>query len=1328
MYFPNDSYRVQLHKDFNFARLRAIVPYLARLGVRTLYASPIFEAVPGSMHGYDVLNPNRINPEIGTEDELRSLSAELRQAGIGWLQDIVPNHMAYDPRNPWLADVLTQGKASAYAHFFDIFWDEGEKLMAPFLGSSLEECVAKGELVAVQQDDKWFLDFSGNRFPLAPGTWPTEPPQGEALLELARAQHYRLCSWQETDRRINYRRFFTVNGLICLNMQRPEVFQEYHRLIAKLCAEGVFSGLRVDHSDGLFAPRQYLEELRALVGKDAYIVVEKILEPGEALPESWPIQGSTGYDFLGLANNLLTQEDAERKLTRSYRQSVGEKESIAQQLREKKALILYEQMRGELHYLTGIFRELLPPESSAPASLQLVIGETLVACPVYRFYGSEMPLPADEAKALEEIFKGIQARKPELREGLRLLKHLLLEKPLEGDADFNRRALPAYRRLMQFAGPLMAKGVEDTLMYSNSRFIGHNEVGDSLEVFGITPEEFHRAMLTRQSTWPLTMNATATHDTKRGEDARAVLSLLSELPAQWTTMVKQWQAINASLKQDAAPDAGDEYFLYQTLFATYPFHEANLPDYPERLKNYLQKALREAKRNSSWHTPDEAYEQGVSQFAEKLLQPEGDFLKSFLAFRDELLDCGMSEALSQLVLRLCCPGVADNYQGAELWDQSFVDPDNRRVVDYSLREKMLDDCQHQSPEGLWASRRDGAVKLWLLHRLLQLRKDDAELFEKGLYVPLRVTGARKNEVIAFARRHGRRWLLVAVPIHLAALGRDPLHIDWKDTRIELPPQMPQSWQHGLAAASGKADGSILLSDIFSPLPLAVLRLEQEAKPRSAGVLMPVFSLPSDFSIGDAGPGALRFARQLSRAGQSCWQILPLNPVSDKSHFSPYSSASTMAGNPLLISPEWLAQQGLLCEDELQPFRRAASNRVDYEMAVQDKCALLDTAFRRYKTGGFLRLRADAEEYRHNAAEWLEDFALFVAIRKAQQGKAWNEWEPRFRDRDAQALQHFASEHAEEIERICWEQFVFSSQWAALREHCRALGLSLIGDLPFYVSYDSADVWSHRDIFMLDNVGNISGVAGVPPDYFSETGQLWGMPTFRWDVLKSQGYAWWLSRLKNSLALCDLLRIDHFRAFASYWEVPAGEETAIHGRWLPGPGEDFFRALRETLGGLPFIAEDLGYEMDDVYRLRDAVSLPGMKVLQFAFGDNMPASVDIPHNYTRNCIAYTGTHDNNTTLGWLRQEAKPADRERLSGYAGQRVTEQNVTEVMARLAYASVAECAILPMQDVLHLGESERMNTPGEAGGSWMWRLMPGQFTEEHLHWLRQMTRVYLRW
>lgn len=492
--------------------------------------------------------------------------------------------------------------------------------------------------------------------------------------------------------------------------------------------------------------------------------------------------------------------------------------------------------------------------------------------------------------------------------------------------------------------------------------------------------------------------------------------------------------------------------------------------------------------------------------------------------------------------------------------------------------------------------------------------------------------------------------------------------------------------------------------------------------RSAGVLLHITSLPGPHGIGDLGPAARRFVDFLADAGCSVWQVLPLGPTGFGD--SPYATFSAFAGNPYLISPDDLLVEGLLTEDDLADRPDFPSDRVDYGAVIPYKLRLLRRAYERFTEG----VRPDLEEafaaFRREHAFWLDDFALFMALKEAHGGASWDTWAPPLRDRDPQALQQARRKHRRVIERQAFSQFLFFRQWAGLREYARQRGVFFLGDVPIYVAYDSADVWANPDLFYLDEQGRPTVVAGVPPDYFSPTGQRWGNPIYRWEVHRERGYAWWLERLRQTLRQVDLVRLDHFRGFAGYWEVPAEEPTAVNGRWRPGPGEDFFRAVFARLGEVPLIAEDLGEITPDVVALRDAFNLPGMKVLVFAFGSG-PENPFLPHHYTPNCVVYTGTHDNDTVVGWWHERATAFERDFCLRYLGSNGAE--IAWDLVRLAWASVAQLAIAPMQDLLGLGNEARMNYPGRQEGNWAWRM-----TEDALHpalrdRLRELNYLYQR-
>lgn len=1397
---PVSTYRLQFHKDFSFQDFELLIPYFRKLGVGTIYASPILASAAGSTHGYDGVDPERINPEIGTLDQLRKLASNLQQSQIGWLQDIVPNHMAFHPENPWLMDVLEKGRQSVFAPYFDIAWNSGlfqGKLMAPFLSKELDEMIAGREVQVRYDGSRFVLDFDGQMYPLnlrsyvsllqnveeksqaftqlldqleemnhieeAPafsqrwGEWIlqlrslysnaevkasidavllkiNEDPQ--MLTELADQQNYVLCHWQRTEEQINFRRFFTVNGLICLNMQDAAVFEKYHTLISQLTAEGIFQGLRIDHIDGLFDPATYLSRLREQTGSDTYIIAEKILGEDEDLPALWPIQGTTGYEFLAVVNNLFTNQSAEEAFTEFYASLTADHRPVREQLLGKKSEILYGHMAGELENLYQLFvsLELVDRETLdriGAGLISQVIGEFLIHCPVYRYYGNAMPLAEPETLAVKAILNEINKHHLDLSPAVEVLEQCFIHRPALGDEQYNRRAAEFYQRCMQFTGPLMAKGGEDTLMYTYNRFIAHNEVGDFPDRFGITVSDFHKYMKTRRKEWPMALNATSTHDTKRGEDVRARLNVLTDLAGEWIGQVKEWREINSALrKSEEGPDANDEYLIYQTIAGAYPMPGEDNGDYTVRLSEYLQKALREAKVNSSWSSPNEAYENQVKDFAGQILKNDSAFFRSFQEFLGAVVDFGIINSLAQVALKFTCPGIPDVYQGCELWDLSLVDPDNRREVDFEKRKDWLDQLESYEPERLWNDRRNGQIKLWLTQRLFQLRRQNPLLFTHGEYIPLKARGAYKDHLLAFMRCHKRDVVITIIPLHVAVISRaqqkEFFELDWKDTHVALPGNVLPEWSDELTGRQQAFQMKLSPADLFRGAPLAILKGKRVENERNAGVLLHITSLDSRFGIGDIGPAAYEFADFLERTNQKVWQILPLNPTETSQGNSPYSALSSHAGNPLLISPESLVREGFLTDEDLTQNYLPESSIVDFEAAGQKKQILLEHAFQKYiEHPG--EASGEFKEFVAGHSAWLDDFALYMVLKNRFENQPWYTWPEEFRNREKAALDQLRQTDHQQIQMVEWQQYVFDKQWKELRRYCNDREIKLLGDIPFYVSYDSADVWAHRELFCVDGDGKITEIAGVPPDAFSEDGQLWGMPVFNWDALRSQGYQWWIDRLARNIELFDLVRLDHFRAFADYWEVPGGEKTAVNGTWKTGPGEDFFQKVKTALGRLPFIAEDLGEISPEVYLLRDKFNLPGMKVLQFAFDENMPQSDHIPHHYKPNFIAYTGTHDNNTTKGWYCELAATGMRERIEMYLGRPVSEENVAAELARSVFGSVAKTAILPIQDILNLDETAKMNLPGSNENNWSWRLLPGQITEDAAQFLSSITLLYNR-
>ncbi|MFD2744350.1 MULTISPECIES: malto-oligosyltrehalose synthase [Sphingobacterium] len=1388
---PQNTYRIQFHQHFNFADFASIISYLQQLGIHTIYASPILAATPGSTHGYDGISSHRINPEIGTKKQLIQLKKQLRQYNMLWLQDIVPNHMAYHPDNAWLMDVLELGKNSAYHSYFDTAYSTelmSGKIMVPILGKSLRQASEAEELSIQFSKGKFVIQYYDQAFPLSPSSYsyilqalPLSDAEKEelhaainsgaeqpshssihqylltffagakklstlqqhlahfrldvaAMTTLLDQQHYRLCHWQETDKQINFRRFFTVNGLICMNVDRPEVFEDTHVLIKELLQKNIFDGLRIDHIDGLYNPSQYLRDLRRLSGTGTYIVAEKILESGEELSEQWPIQGATGYEFLALCNNVLTNSKSKRILTDYYHALTGITADPYRLQLQKKAAILQNHMGGEIdnlyHYLLHL--RLLPDDAPFAASeMKDSIAAFLIYFPVYRLYDESFPLAEASQRMISKVFDQILHDKSAPKKAIKAFAAIFADAQSNKDQDLRERTMLFFARCMQFAGPVMAKGVEDTLMYTYHRHIGRHEVGDHPENFGISKKEFHRAMANRQEKWPSALNGSATHDTKRGEDQRARLQVLSAIPEIWIETVKGWEKDLEANYAQTLPHPNDRYFLFQTLFGSYPMPDMPYDDYDSRLKAYLEKYLREGKERSDWAAPNEEYENNFKAFATYLLDKEQSFFPKFHAFFTQYVDFGISNSLNQLVLKLTCPGIPDVYQGTELWELGFVDPDNRRPVDYALRLQYLQEITalpiHEQLSSLWQDRYSGKIKLGILHRLLELRAELSDLFRDGTYLPIKVAGKYKRKVLAYARRYQQDWVIVAMPLHLASFGPNALNnitkFDWKDTHILLPEELDIQWQHTLSKSEGSSN-KIEINTLFDEVPIAILRGTTIKNKRSAGIVMHITSLPSAYGIGDLGQEAYQFANQLAAARQQWWQVLPLGPTSKDQFHSPYNTYSAMAGNPLLIDLEQITRS--LQNSKLSPPRRHSDHQrqaVDFEAAYAFKMPVLRQAFDQMQVQNC----TDFQQFCKAQKSWLDDYALFVVLREKQGDRPWYTWDSDYRLRNPAALKSFSEQHHAAISFQKWLQYMFNNQWTKLRRYCHARNISILGDIPIYVSHDSADVWANPSLFALHDDGSIKDVAGVPPDYFNADGQLWGMPVFNWKMHRKTGFKWWIARIKRNIDLFDSVRLDHFRAFSAYWEVPATAESAKMGAWKKALGKELFAKIRTALGELPFIAEDLGDIDAEVYALRDSLKMPGMKVLQFAFGNDIATSPHIPHQYDENYVVYTGTHDNNTTRGWYELETDKNMRRNIHCYAGKQIDNHEINEAFLRLAYGSRAKIAMVPMQDILDLDSSMRMNKPATTQGNWTWQMRPEEFTKRRIRELRETVKIFDR-
>ncbi len=1400
MYRPLSTYRFQFHQHFSLPQAEALLDYLQQLGVKTIYASPVLKSRPGSQHGYDGIDPHRLDPEVADQVQWERFHHQLGQRGMGWLQDIVPNHLALAPQNALLRDVCEKGPQSGYYTYFDIDWEHPRlelhgRLMIPVLGDDLEALIQRGEVKLVYAEGELQVSYYEHCYPLNLESYAVwlgrdchkyeqlyrwlgslrlaldthDMPlwsrlkeklatfmakdedlrtygereldqingQPEALIDLLEQQYFALVYWPMTDTVMNYRRFFTVNDLICLNMQDPSVFAHYHRWVDQEVRAGRIQGLRLDHIDGLYDPTTYLEQLRNLTGEQTYIAAEKILEQEETLPSEWPIQGATGYEFLSRVNKLLTHPQGEPPLTQLYQALTGQAVDIDELIYEKKRHILHANMIGEWDNLFRLFDELdllngVQRTHLGDEQLRLMIGEFLLAMPVYRIYGRGLPLVQAERQVIGEALHTVRERHPDLRDAVDLYESWYVRDEFESKAQ-RQAAAQFLRRSMQFSGPLMAKGLEDTTFYVYHRFIAHNEVGEDPRVFSLGVDAFHRFMQARQQQTPLAMNTLSTHDTKRGEDVRARLQVLSELSQEWEHLVQFWQESYGDRPQ---PDANDTYFVYQTLAGAWPMDGHIDEAFAQRIEAYLEKALREAKLHSGWASPNQAYEAATQELAQACLAKDSAFRQRFEPFFQKLRDFGIFNSLAQVLLKHTCPGTPDLYQGCESWNLSLVDPDNRRPVDYAQLQEQLRQVERwqqdqELEQKLWKHREQGAIKLWLTQACLQARQQFADLFVEGAYLPLKVVGQQAEHLLAYARRHGRQYALVLLPLYSAKLTQGSpealMSIDWGDTRVKLPPLAPHDWHNHLSGEGCSVWDEVEVGAVLGKLPFALLTGERPVTPRRAGVLMHLTSLPSAYGCGDLGPQARHFVDWLAEAGQSLWQVLPLNPVNRPSSYSPYSADSAFAGSPLLISPEELQRQGYLSDAQLSEHWLPAQGQADFAEVEAHKGILFEQAYRAFQIQADAATRRAYADFERREAHWLDDYALYQVLKRKFEGKPWYQWPEKTKRRSPEKLLRHRERMADEIGQVKFLQFVFQQQWDALRRYANACGVQIFGDMPIYVSYDSADVWSHPELFRLQEDLSPATVAGVPPDYFSKTGQLWGMPIFAWERHRETAYAWWISRLRRNLAFFDLLRLDHFRAFAAYWEVPAKEKTAIQGRWVQGPGRELFDALQSALGELPIVAEDLGDIDQPVYDLRDAYHFPGMRVLQFAFSPNFPQNLHIPHLYPPHSIAYTGTHDNNTLQGWYKNELDGAARTRLERYLGHSVDKEVMHWEMIRLLYASAAETVIVPLQDILGLGQAAMMNKPGTTQDNWRWRLEQWPLPTSILPTLQQLVKVYGR-
>ncbi|MGE5354543.1 MAG: malto-oligosyltrehalose synthase [Acidobacteriota bacterium] len=931
MHVPKSTYRLQLNAAFTFNNLKEIVRYLSELGISDIYASPIMKAVKGSMHGYDVVDPNQFNPELGTEEEFDSLVEEYKKYEMGWLQDVVPNHMSYSAENQMIVDLLENGPNSRFINFFDIEWNHPhasvrQRVLAPFLGRYFQEVLEDGELVLKYEAEGFSIYYYDNRFPLKMESYsdilsfrmsslqnrlgknhpdvikylavmyilrslPTSeemderysqikfvkgmlyelytgnevikefidenmriyngrkgvPESFNMLEKLLSEQYFRLAYWKVANEEINYRRFFNISSLISLKMENEEVFNRIHTLVLKLVDEGKIDGIRIDHVDGLYDPTSYLKRLRGRL-QDNYLVVEKILELEEELPTEWPIEGTTGYEFVNYVNGIFIKKDNEKAITDLYQRFSGFTTPYERVVAEKKRLIIQTRMAGEVERLAFLVEAVSSIDrygiDITMHGLKRALEETLTYFPIYRTYINAENYTERDKKYLEALFRRVSRINPRLSHEFNYICNLLMLSFREHFTEEQKKiALDFVMKFQQLTGPLMAKGFEDTALYVYNRLISMNEVGGNPGRFGITTDEFNTYCQKRAQLWPYSMNATATHDTKRGEDVRARINVLSEIPEEWEEKVNTWSRLNSSkkgsLNGEVIPERNDEYFLYQTLIGSFPFEHADLTTYVKRIKEYIVKATREAKVHTAWIKPDEEYEQAYSSFVEKILTPSdgNHFLLDFTEFQKKVAFYGMFNSLSQVLVKLTSTGVPDVYQGTELWDLSLVDPDNRRPVDFSLRRKFLEEIRNNTGKdrlrylgNILDAMPDGRVKMYLMHQALKVRNENKELFLDGEYVTVNTGGSHAQNLITFGRKFNNRWAVTIAPRFLTEFVKDgelPLGEDWGDTMIALPQEI-KSWenvitgQRLLKSEKSASRGFFMAKEVFSHFPVALI--------------------------------------------------------------------------------------------------------------------------------------------------------------------------------------------------------------------------------------------------------------------------------------------------------------------------------------------------------------------------------------------------------------------------------------------------------------------------------------------------------------------------
>ncbi|EOL8878179.1 TPA: malto-oligosyltrehalose synthase [Enterobacter mori] len=784
---PSATYRIQFRNGMTFDRVVALIPYFRDLGISHLYASPVFTATTDSTHGYDVTDPNEIDPAIGGRDGFNRMAAALRQAGMGLILDIVPNHMSTSLENRWWRDVIEHGKQSRFARYFDIDWSR--PLTLPFLGDTFEAELEKGA-ISLHRDsvtNKAALVYYDTAYPLNPGTWD----ENKSIAELHEAQSWRLMSWREAPKQLSWRRFFEITGLVGVRVEDEQVFHDTHRLILELVHDGTVDGLRIDHIDGLADPLGYLQRLRQATGPDCYITVEKILAKGEQLPTEWPVSGTTGYEFIASLAEVLVDDNSLERLEKVHNETLGVTVDRQNALRDAKGLMTDRNFEGEFTTLLNLARDLAQHNGVEIQTddIHHALRELLIAFPVYRTYGTAEGLTPFDVTLLSRVVASVNASEPALSLIVRILTGDLPER--------DRDAATLFRtRFQQLTGPLMAKSVEDTLFFRHNLELALNEVGADPTPRAFSLSRFHQEMRIRLARQPDALLGTSTHDTKRGEDARARLYTLTEAPEQWGENLARWRQMNQThvrfLNDGTAPNAADTWMIYQALAGVWPATLSpddwdGLQTLEARFLGFIEKALREAKQRTDWIDSNESYENVVMDYVRHLLSPDNTlFLHDFSETLQPFVRAGLMNSLSQTVIKLTAPGVPDIYQGSEALNFSLVDPDNRREPDFAALVQNLSTANSTvfNDEQCW---RDGRVKQYVTATLLRLRPHYPSLFRYGDWLPLKVTGEREEHLIVYARVKDDEALIVAVPRLVFSVTRNEKL--WVNTSVAIPEEL-----------------------------------------------------------------------------------------------------------------------------------------------------------------------------------------------------------------------------------------------------------------------------------------------------------------------------------------------------------------------------------------------------------------------------------------------------------------------------------------------------------------------------------------------------------